>query len=331
MQIFVAVWHEQFALISLPLPSLLCLANMFGPVGSPVQPPPAKKANLAQVAGAKAAQKGATKRKGKAEEAAWFANYDEDEEEERAASGSNRVQERKLMEAMVGLCLKLDVERAQAHRDRNVVLAMKSNNNLAVKMQWCMEQYKSAGGKAWEKAQEEGEEYMGNPMGKRPVALFRALLFRLAEVCEAEGAVDMLVQKYVEKMMAENSTTDEAAKTRAKERAQRVLSSLVQTGKEASQHPVRTTRCFTVNYTEVGDVDDAEEEAEMTKWVAATPDPQVHALLDEIRTMNLLAPLHIHFMDDFGPRTKEAKAIAKIAFGKGKGKGRGRGLFQRLP
>ena len=197
-------------------------------------------------------------------------------------------------------------------------------NTLATKLLWSTDHYKEQGDKAWEKAQKEGEQFLGNPLGKKPVALFQALLFRMAELAEAEGVAEEVLKKYVAKSVAAGA---EEGEEKAKERVQRVMLQLVATGKAASKKPVRTTRCFMVSYVEVAEEED--DEVEMVKWVAATPDPAVNSLLEEIRDMNLFEPVGVTLVHDFGPRTKEAKAIAKLAFGKGKGRGRGRGLFSK--
>ena len=154
---------------------------MFGQISSS---PPKKKQNsrTSQESSSQGGKRKETESK-KKEEEAWFENYGgEAEEEAPRGQTAARAKEKKLLAAMASLCLKLDDERAQNQRDQNFVLTMKSSHLLAAQMSWSLDHYKEQGEEAYKKAADDGGNFKGNPLGKKPTVMLAALLFRLGEL-----------------------------------------------------------------------------------------------------------------------------------------------------
>ena len=347
MSLVAAVW-----LIARTLPPgsrITAVRIMFAPIASPFTPkqPQEKVAKTQEGASSSATNKappplpaahskGGPKPKGKAkakgEGTAEWEEWDEDDYgvENTHKQSAMRKKERKLLEQLSLLALKLDEERAQSCRDNNFVLEMPSSHDLARKMEWTAEHYREAGEKAWEEAKgAEGKEkaWRGHPLGKKPVAMLQGLLYRLAEFLEAPGMKDKVVE-------AAAGAEQEGKEERMK-KAFEQLQSLAGIGKVASTSGFRTTRCFTVKYKKDGGEGEEEEDEDMaeeyTKWIFATPDVQLNQVMENVRDSKLLDPLGISLGSDFGPRSREAKEIGRLAFGKGKGKGKGKsgGMFSR--
>ncbi|CAK0789282.1 unnamed protein product [Prorocentrum cordatum] len=73
-----------------------------------------------------------------------------------------------------------DMARA-AHRDDNFVMKLEPMSKLETALDQAFTHCEDEGRKAKEKSKEEGAVYMGNPPGKRPDALAKAVIFRIAE------------------------------------------------------------------------------------------------------------------------------------------------------
>ena len=245
-----------------------------------------------------------------------------------AAGGRKRVQELQLMEAMATLTLQLDEERAIQSRAQNFVLEGPSNNDFLKVMDWTIEKYDQSGVEARKAAKDKQEDFMGNPFGKKPVALFSGMLFRLgglAEKPESRTAImEAIKARTQKKEMADNAPA--AANT--------LLDQYVVVGKQASSLPpkFRASRCFKIEYTR-SDEDGLQDDVAMTKWIFAIPSSrEIEALLSQAREAQLFRGVGLELDFDHGPKSKAAKNVAKIALGsdraKGSGKGKG-GLFSK--
>ena len=253
-----------------------------------------------------------------------------DKDQDAAAGGKKRVQELQLMEAMAPLTLQLDEERAIQNRAQNIVLVGPSENEFMKVMDWTIEQYDQAGVDARKAAKDKGEDFMGNPFGKKPVALFSGMLYRLggrAEKAESRAAILENIKERTQK----NELTEKAP-----EAAKTLLDQFVAVGKQATALPpkFRAARCFNIEYNQSGE-DDLQDDEAMTKWIFAIPSSRdVESLFWQAREAQLFRGIGIELEFDHGPRSKAAKNVANIAFGsdsaKGKGKGKGKGgLFAR--
>ena len=136
----------------------------------------------------------------------------------------------------------------------------------------------------------QGDHYAGHPEGKRPDALFRGVLYRLAEsVRENLQTIEQRLQK--EEMTAA------------------ALKRILKMEKQAAQNrDLKALRCFQVK---------SEDEAgqDIIRWIFAPSRQQLADDLWILREAKTLEPLQIYLQEDFAPKTKAAKQVHQLAFG----------------
>lgn len=227
-----------------------------------------------------------------------------------AKAGSKRKGEEdigsdsKLLEAVAALALQHESERRSTARDQNVVFKMKKESKVAASMEKGSDEYSKDGKAAREAAESEGKEYKGNPNGKKPDALLRMLLWKVAE----EITEDVVAKA---RTAVQADPTQEAAATRALEVLQRVRQlGLAQKDNLA----LRATRCFSV--VPAGD-------ATVVKWIwAAQGVPELTAMARELRETKALRLVDIEVEEDEAPQSRAAKEVQKqLDSRKGAGKG----------
>ena len=216
----------------------------------------------------------------------------------------------KLLEAVAALTLIHESERRSAARDQNVVFQMAKDSGVAVLMAKGSDEYARDGKVARENAESQGTSFEGNPNGKKPDALLRLLLWRVAE-----AITDDVVTKA--QTAVQQDPAQEAAAKRALEVLQRVRQmGLVQKDNKA----LRATRCFTV----------ASQDKGVVKWIwSAQAVPELVAMGRELHETKALRLVGIEVMEDEAPQARAAKdvrgmldSLASGSRGKGKGSGK---------
>ena len=99
--------------------------------------------------------------------------------------------EAKQLDAVVMLRLNLESERRSTARDQNTVFKIRKDSELAGPLQEGLEAYTTKGQNARDAAMIKGEQYQGHPQGKRPDALLRLLLWRVAQLITGEAVKAM--------------------------------------------------------------------------------------------------------------------------------------------
>ena len=133
----------------------------------------------------------------------------------------------------------------------------------------------------------QGDKYVGHTQGKRPDALFRGVLYRLAEnVRENQQVIEQRLQ--TEEMFAA------------------ALKRVLKVGEQAAQNRhLKALRCFRVK---------SKDEAgqDIVRWIfAPSRQRQLTEDLWTLRETKTLEPL----LEDFTPRTKAAKQVQQVGFG----------------
>ena len=100
------------------------------------------------------------------------------------------------------------------------------------------------------------------------------------------------------------------------------MAQLIEAGQKCLQTPVRVTRCFSA-------AAQSEDGSKLVRWILATPDRKLADLLDEVRQGSALRSWGVEVKFDWGPRSKHAKELQKLAFG-GKGRGKSQPMFPGL-
>ena len=95
--------------------------------------------------------------------------------------------EAKLLDAVVVLTLNLESERRATARDQNTVFKIRKDNEPAGFFQEGIEAHTIEGQNGQDAAKNNGEQYQGHPQGKRPDALLRSLLWRVAQLITDEA------------------------------------------------------------------------------------------------------------------------------------------------
>ena len=94
------------------------------------------------------------------------------------ASSSN-ADDRILVKEMAKLLLQHEDTMRSNTQDQNVVLELEQQSTMKASMDRALEQYDEAGKVAREAAKEKGVTFMGNPQGKKPDTLLRAVIYHL--------------------------------------------------------------------------------------------------------------------------------------------------------
>ncbi|CAK0882542.1 unnamed protein product [Prorocentrum cordatum] len=160
---------------------------------------------------------------------------------------------------------------------------------------------------AKEKASEQGSQFLGNPLGKRPDALARAVVFRIMEAV----------------LLKRQQVTEAVSQGAEPEAAQAALEALLQMGKLAQNTEAKfvATRCFRIQVSR--NEGDSNEEGE-TRWIFAVNHyPGFKAALNTLRTNGALTAAGIVLQYDIATRSKAAKLVETLAFRSGSGSASG--------
>ena len=205
---------------------------------------------------------------------------------------------------MSRLLLQHETDTRATARSENTVLRTKAKSELEAALSWGLEQYEEEGKKAREEAEESGEPFQGHPGGKRPDALLRSLVFRLA----------LQIQKH-EKAVTQAITYPNGTKNADFQKALEVIVAYGSLAASAEGKTLRANRCFRL----------AEDDEGMVKWVfAATAHPPLAEAFRQLRGTKVLKATGAELVEDFAPQSAAAKEVQRLAFPKGSGKGKGK-------
>ena len=192
-----------------------------------------------------------------------------------------------LMIALAKLTLQHEHERQNRARSENVVLQASASHPMMQRLEAMVEMYDQEGKTA--RANQE-DQYAGHTQGKRPDALFRGVLCRLAENVREN-------QQVVEQRLQTEETVAAA------------LRRVLKVGEQAAQNrDLKALRCFRVK---------SKDEAgqDIVRWIfARSRQRQLTEDLWTLREAKRLEPLQVHLLEDFAPRTKAAKQVQELAF-----------------
>ena len=144
----------------------------------------------------------------------------------------------------------------------------------------------------WENGESQpGDQNVGHTQGKRPDALFRGVLYKLAEnVRENQQVIEQRLQ------------TEEIVAA--------ALKRVLKVGEQAAQNrDLKALRCFRVK---------SKDEAvqDIVRWIfAPSRQRQLTEDLWTLREAKTLEPPQVHLLEDVAPRTKAAKQVQQLAFG----------------
>ena len=179
-----------------------------------------------------------------------------------------------LVIALAKLTLQHEQERQNRARSENVVLQASVSHPMMQRLEAMVEMYDREGKTA---RANQGDQYVGHTQGKRPDALFRGVLYRLAEnVRENQQVIEQRLQ--TEEMVAA------------------ALKRVLKVGEQAAQNrDLKALRCFRVKSKD-------ETEQDIVRWIFA-PSRQ-RQQTEDLWTLREVAP-----------RTKAAKQVQQLAFG----------------
>ncbi|CAK0818786.1 unnamed protein product [Prorocentrum cordatum] len=167
-------------------------------------------------------------------------------------------------------------------RDQNVVVRLRVGSQMQVALESSTAHYQKVGKEARDTVA--AADYRGHPLGKKPDAYLRMLLFRLSEAVE-----DRLEE--VKAAVAQGANQQESAVA---------LMTLVEFGKSLKDPEVKlkATRCFDVRVTTTIDGKEVEE----AKWIyAAMSHPAVMAALYVLKASGGLKSASLILEDDEAP------------------------------
>jgi hypothetical protein len=169
-------------------------------------------------------------------------------------------------------------------------------------MKYSVSQYDEAG-----KTAKKESKKRPHPNGKRPNALFRAVLFQLGKVLNDLNVADAVVK------------LGEAERMVAQQALQALLTAAANAPK--STCPFTAKRCFQVSVKDQSAM--AEEEGKEVKWIFASGrHPDLINALRSLGGCKVLEQFGIYVEDDHGPLSAPTKRIQKLMFGDGDGAGR---------
>ncbi|CAK0826989.1 unnamed protein product [Prorocentrum cordatum] len=173
---------------------------------------------------------------------------------------------------------------------------------MATALGQALAHYEEEGTKAKDKAKEKKDDFMGIPLGKRPDALARAVLFRMSEAVEdKKDAVLAAVEQGIEPQAAEAA-----------------LDELLKFGKMVQDPQLKfaATRCFKVKSKN----DEGGMEAGECKWIFAVNHyPGLKESLKVLRRNGALAAVGASLQCDIATRSTAAKEVESLALKGGKG------------
>jgi hypothetical protein len=180
-------------------------------------------------------------------------------------------------------------------RDTNITIRASSSHSFSRGMEQSLSACLQTGEEA------KGNEQKGHPLGKKPDALFRALVHRLYEYAVAVNVKELIskqpIEAQAELSLAFKTIEDFAAKVCHGENGR----------------TIKAARCFKVPLEKSGEI----------KWIFACP--RFPDLVNAIRTVQrsqLLNANGLFIADDHAPQCTPSKDVKSLLYGKGKGKGK---------
>ncbi|CAK0820107.1 unnamed protein product [Prorocentrum cordatum] len=197
--------------------------------------------------------------------------------------------QKQLPRAMARLLLQHEGHRRAHARDDNIVMEIAEDSSLQTLLDKAEECYDEMG-----KSARKAPDFQGHPEGKRPDAMMRSILQRLARVVQEGQAV-------LGPTIAQLPDPGEQEEWGAKAASP--------AGRE-----LRATRCFHL----------PPNSEDKVRWIfALKAEPKVEAMFQLFRATQCLKPLDISFQFDHALESKAAKKVKELAFGGGKKEGRG--------
>ncbi|CAK0865501.1 unnamed protein product [Prorocentrum cordatum] len=205
-----------------------------------------------------------------------------------AASSTDGAPNGKLQNLMCRMLLQHEAAHQSAARDDNFTLTLKEGVKIEMALEQGYQHYVDAGKKA-----REGDNFRGHPEGKKPDALFRMIIFRLAEA--AQNDLENVKQAIGQGPLATEPLEGMNVLLRREP--------LVQD----KDMMVKSTRCFKVALTEGGE--------NHVRWIwACNHHVDLKFALTMLRLNNGLSAANIMLGHDHGPRSKAAKQLEQLAF-----------------
>ncbi|CAK0847721.1 unnamed protein product [Prorocentrum cordatum] len=205
-----------------------------------------------------------------------------------AAGSNDGAPNGKLQNLMCRMLLQHEAAHQSVARDDNFTLTLKEGAKIEMALEQGYQHYVDEGKKA-----REGDNFRGHPEGKKPDALFRMIIFRLAEA----------VQNDLENVR--HAIGQGPFATKALEGLNVLLcwGPLIQD----KDTMVKSTRCFEVALTEGGE--------NQVRWTwACNHHIDLKNALTVLRLDNGLTAANIMLGHDHGPRSKAAKQLEQLAF-----------------
>ncbi|CAK0843448.1 unnamed protein product [Prorocentrum cordatum] len=206
----------------------------------------------------------------------------EPEAQDSTTASSESTPNGKLTNLMCRLLLQHEAAHQADARDDNFTLTLKVGTKIEMALENGLQNYIATG-----KSAREGDNFKGHPLGKKPDALLRSVIFRMAEAYENSSQP---VQEAVK-----NGTNPE--------KALGALEVLQRWGSIAKDTEImaRATRCFKVKLAE-GDV-------EQVRWIwAVNYHPELKLALSTLRDKGGLKAAGILLGHDYGQRSKSISA-----------------------
>ncbi|CAK0879420.1 unnamed protein product [Prorocentrum cordatum] len=206
----------------------------------------------------------------------------EPEAQDSTTASSESTPNGKLTNLMRRLLLQHEAAHQADARDDNFTLTLKVGTKIEMALENGLQNYIATG-----KSAREGDNFKGHPLGKKPDALLRSVIFRMAEAYENSSQP---VQEAVK-----NGTNPE--------KALGALEVLQRRGSIAKDTEImaRATRCFKVKLAE-GDV-------EQVRWIwAVNYHPELKLALSTLRDNGGLKAAGILLGHDYGQRSKSISA-----------------------
>mmetsp|Transcript_292 Transcript_292/g.732 ORF Transcript_292/g.732 Transcript_292/m.732 type:complete len:247 (-) Transcript_292:346-1086(-) len=214
-------------------------------------------------------------------------------------SGEEVLSDRKAKELLQALAkghLQLVEENRHRSRDENIMIQVKGEHVLAQGMESSIEKYDEMGKEARGKVANMSQ-YRGHPEGKRPDALFRALLVRICQCLEAKATV---IEEKLSSLAAEGG------------KIRQHLGVIQSYGNAAMKEgcPLRCTRSFRIKQGE--DID------EVHKFIFfSASEPDLMSAFRMLRASQFLDCIDISLEVDGAPRSGHSKRIHDMVYGSG--------------
>ena len=191
-----------------------------------------------------------------------------------------------LLLALSKEVIHLSEEKCHRARLENISICVKPDHAFNQGMECSAAAYSSSGEEARKRL---GNDYKGHPMGKKPDAYARSLLFRLVSAAKFPDTIEEDVEGAWQTLAAASAKIVQGDTT------------------------IKAKCCFQV----------VDKETEETKWIVNFASVSIAEALRVLQRTKVLAAQGIRIEDDRAPQSKSTRLIYQFT-SKGKGKGKGK-------